>query len=128
MANESKDSIASYLSRVMNSGGTGLPKNRVKVRIANEEFTIMAAESEEYISRVASYVDAKISAIVAETRTPLINAAILSACNIADEYIKASETADNLRAQIKAYSDEIARLRDELSESRREGLRGKKAL
>lgn len=123
MSNESKDSIASYLSRVMNADGAPLPKNRVKVQIADEEYTIVAAESEEYIRRVASLVDAKITAILESSRVPLNDATILAACNLADEQIKAQETAENLRAQIKAYSDEISRLRADLSEARRESGR-----
>ncbi len=121
MNNES--SIASYLSRVMNADGAPAPKNRVKVQIAGEEFTIVAAEPEDYIRRVAALVDTKISGILAAKRVPLNDATILAACNLADEQIKAAETAENLRAQIKAYSDEISRLRADLSEARREGRR-----
>lgn len=120
MSNESRDSIASYLSRVMNSGGAPAPKTRVRVEIAGEEFTIVAAESEDYIRRVAALVDAKISGILTASRIPLGDASILAACNLADEQIKAQETAENLRAQIKAYSDEISRLRADLSEARRD--------
>ena len=118
MSNESN--IASYLSRVMNADGSPAPKNRVKVTIAGEEYTIVAAESEDYIRRVAALVDNKISDILAAGRMPLNDATVLAACNLADEQIRASETAENLRAQIKAYSDEISRLRAELSETRRE--------
>lgn len=118
MSNESN--IASYLSRVMNADGSPAPKNRVKVTIAGEEYTIVAAESEDYIRRVAALVDSKISGILAAGRMPLNDATVLAACNLADEQIRASETAENLRAQIKAYSDEISRLRAELSETRRE--------
>ena len=120
MGNESRDSIASYLSRVMNADGAPSPKNRVKVQIAGEEFTIVAAEPEDYIRRVAALVDAKVSAVLESSRVPLNDATILAACNLADEQIKAQETAENLRAQIKAYSDEISRLRADLSEARRE--------
>ena len=45
MSNESKDSIASYLSRVMNADGAPLPKKHKKIKIAGEEHTIDAAES-----------------------------------------------------------------------------------
>ena len=120
MSNESRDSIASYLSRVMNADGAPLPKNRVKVQIAGEEYTIVSVESEDYIRRVAALVDAKITAILDSSRIPLNDATVLAACNLADEQIKAQDTAENLRAQIKAYSDEISRLRADLSEARRE--------
>ena len=120
MSNESRDSIASYLSRVMNADGAPLPKNRVKVQIAGEEYTIVSVESEDYIRRVAALVDAKITAILDSSRIPLNDATVLAACNLADEQIKAQDTAENLRAQIKAYSEEISRLRADLSVARRE--------
>ncbi len=121
MSNES--SIASYLSRVMNADGSPAPKNRVRVQIAGENYTIVAAQSEDYIRRVAALVDSKIADVLSANRIPLNDATVLAACNLADEQIRAAETAENLRAQIKAYSDEISRLRAELSESRREGRR-----
>ena len=120
MNHETKDSIASYLSKVMNSENTKLPKNKVKVRIAGEEFVIMAAESDEYIRRVASFVDAKVSAIRANSRIPLMDAVVLATCNLTDELFKSQESVENLRMQLKSYIDDIARLRSELNDARRE--------
>lgn len=120
MNNETKDSIASYLSKVMNSESTKLPKNKVKVRIAGEEFVIMAAESDEYIRRVASYVDSKVADIRANTRIPLMDAIVLASCNLTDDYFKSQESVENLRMQLKGYIDDIARLRAELNDARRE--------
>ena len=120
MNNETKDSIASYLSKVMNSESTKLPKNKVKVRIAGEEFVIMAAESDEYIRRVASYVDSKVADIRANARIPLMDAIVLASCNLTDDYFKSQESVENLRMQLKGYIDDIARLRAELNDARRE--------
>lgn len=119
MATDSKESIASYLSRVMSPDGAVAPKNRVRVSIAGQEFTIIASESEDYVRRCAALVDARINNIMSAGRFSLSEAAILASCNIADEQIKASDAAENLRAQIKAYSDEIARLRADINELRR---------
>jgi len=120
MNNETKDSIASYLSRVMNSDGSKLPKNKVKVRIAGEDFVIMAAESDEYIRRVASYLDAKVSAIRANSRISLMDAVVLASCNLTDELFKSQESVENLRMQLKGYIDDISRLRAELNDAKRE--------
>lgn len=114
MANDSKDSIASYLSRVMNPSGATMSKNRVKVSIVGQEFTILASESEDYVHRCAALVDSRIKNVMSAGRFSLSEATILAACNIADEQIKASDAAANLRSQIKSYSDEISRLRSEL--------------
>ncbi len=123
MANDSKDSIANFLSRVMSPDGAAAPKNRVRVSIAGQEFTILAAESEEYVHRCCALVDARIKSVMNGGRFSLSEAAILAACNIADEQIKATDTAENLRTQIKAYSDEISRLRADIAAMRRDATR-----
>jgi cell division protein ZapA len=124
MSNETQNSIKNFLSRVITADGTPQPKNRVRVQIAGEEFTIVAAESEDYIRRVAAMVDGKITSIIEGARVNLSDAAVLAACNLADEQIKVSETSENLRAQIKAYADEMSRLRTELADARRDARRG----
>ena len=43
-----------------------------------------------------------------------------SSVNITDEYYKALETADNLRAQLKDYLEDSGRMKAELSELKRE--------
>lgn len=120
MPKDEKRAIASYLSRVVSTDQSPAPKNRVEARIGGETFTIVAPESEEYIRRVAAYVDAKITAITDASHLTLADAAVLAACNITDEQFKSAETAENLRSQLKSYLDDIARLRVENSELRKE--------
>ena len=90
MAYDPKDSIAGFLARVMSTEGSAAPKNRVRVSIAGQEFTILASESSDYVNRCASLVDARIKNVMASGRFSLTEAAILAACNIADEQIKAT--------------------------------------
>lgn len=115
-----KDSIATYLSRVISGDQETKPKNKVEVRIAGDSFTVVAAESEDYIRRVAQYVDSKISNVAGDGKLPTLNAAILAACNITDEYFKLNDNMDDMRVQLKAYLDDIARLRTEINDLRRE--------
>ena len=49
-----------------------------------------------------------------------MDAAILTAVNLADEMIKQQGNAENLRAQLKGYLDEANKAKAELSESKRE--------
>ena len=119
MAKE-KDSIATYLSRVISGEQAPQQKNRVDVRIAGDTFTILATESEEYIRRVAQYVDTKITTVNAAGKLPMLDAAILAAVNIADEQFKATQNEENMRIQLKAYLDDIARLRTEINDLRRQ--------
>jgi len=118
MANDPKDSIAGFLARVMSPDGAAAPINRVRVSIAGQDLTILASESVDYVNRCASLVDSRIKNVMAGGRFSLTEAAILAACNIADEQIKATDTAENLRTQIKAYADEIARLRADSAKPR----------
>jgi len=112
--------ISSYLSRIMNMDAAEEVKKKVRVRIAGENFTLIAAEPEEYIHRVAMYVDSKIAEVTTDSRIPRVDAVILAACNITDESLKATDTAEKLRVQLKAYLDEIAHLREDLSDARAE--------
>jgi cell division protein ZapA len=64
-------------------------KNKTVVRIAGNEYTLLADLPEEYIHKVAIYVDKKM-AEVAKQRDNLSTAmiAVLAAINIADEVME----------------------------------------
>lgn len=95
-------------------------QNRVNVTIAGQKFTLLAAEDQTYVEKVAALVDNKISEVMRGGGTALLDAAILTAMNLADEHFKDLDTAENLRRQLKDYLDESARLKMELSEAKRE--------
>ena len=95
-------------------------KNRVVVNILGEDYTLLAEENEEYVLKTADLVRGKIDEIVSAAPVPTMNAVVLAALNIADEYFKAVDAADNMRAQMKSYLDDASRLRAELNEARRE--------
>ena len=52
--------------------------------------------------------------------SPQADGAVLAAMNIADQYFKEQEAAENLRRQIKEYLEEATKLKMELSEAKRE--------
>lgn len=97
--------------------------NRVIVNICGDEYTLVAEESPSYMQRVGAYVDGKMREIQDAARVGRTNAAVLTAVNIADELMKAQDTAEQLRGQIKAYADEAARVQSEASELKREIFR-----
>ena len=49
-----------------------------------------------------------------------IDAAVLTAVNLADELLKAQEAAENLRRQLKTYLDEASQAKAEASELKRQ--------
>ncbi len=95
-------------------------KNRVIVTIAGQEFTLVAEESAEYMDTVAARVDKEINQVAESFRGSSANIAILACLNLADALIKAQETSEGLRSQLKDYLEESARMKAEVAEMRRE--------
>ena len=82
-----------------------MEKNKVKVLINNAEYTLVTAEPAEYVQRVAIKVDRKLKEIKKENpQLTNVMAAMLTAINLSDEYIKLEDAADNLRKQVADYS------------------------
>ena len=95
-------------------------KNRVTVTIAEQEYTLVATEEEGYVEKVAQHVDAQMKQVLDGARVSLVDGAVLTAVNIADEYFKEVEASENLRRQLKEYLEEATKLKMELSEAKRE--------
>ena len=95
-------------------------KNRVTVTIAGQEYTLVGTEEPSYTEKVAAHVDAKVQEVLDGSRVSLVDGAVLAAVNIADEYFKEVETAENLRRQLKEYLEEATKMKLELSEAKRE--------
>nr|MBR4281049.1 cell division protein ZapA [Clostridia bacterium] len=83
-----------------------MDKQKTTVRVAGREYTLVSADSPEYISRVANYVDRRITETAFASRMNKESVAVLVSLNMADELMKAQ--------------DENARLRRELNALRRE--------
>ena len=92
--------------------------NRVVVNICGDDYTLVAEESPSYMQRVGSYVDGKMRETMDAAKVGRV-----TAVNIADELMKAQETAEQLRGQIKGYADEAAHAQSEVSELKREVFR-----
>ena len=95
-------------------------KNRVAVTIAGQEYTLVGTEDAGYAEKVAAHVDEKVREVMEGARVSLVDGAVLAAVNIADEYFKEVEAAENLRRQLKEYLEEATKLKMELSEAKRE--------
>lgn len=81
-----------------------MEKIRTTVRIAGRDYTIASYDTEEYVNRVAAYVDRKMSELAEATKLPATQLAVLTAVNATDDMMKSR--------------DEIRRLRKELDELR----------
>lgn len=95
-------------------------QNRVTVTVGGLKYTLLAAEDENYVHRVAAYVNDKLKETGRTGGVSQMDCAVLTAINIADERFKEREASENLRRQIKELLEENSKLKSELSESKRE--------
>lgn len=95
-------------------------RNRVIVTVGAQSYTLLTADEEAYVRQVAAYVDGKLRETARSGKMSAVDAAVLTALNIADEKMKEQEAGENLRRQIKELLEESAQLKLELSEAKRE--------
>ena len=77
-------------------------KNKVTVSIAGQEYTMVAAEDESYVRKVAAHVDGQVREVMDQGRLSLADSAVLAAMNIADQYYREQAASENLRRQSTA--------------------------
>ncbi len=98
-----------------------MDKKKVEVKINNIEYTLVTNEPEEYVQRVAVLVNKRMQQIT--EGAPQLSTAmksVLTAINIADDYLKNEDVLDNLRIELKGYVEEAKGLGAELEEKRLE--------
>jgi len=86
------------------------------VKICGKEYMMAGYESEEYIHRVAIYVDRKMS----DLKSQYVNLnphtlSVLTAANIADDLLKLQDRFDVLSAENAELCEELKRLKIEVS-------------
>lgn len=77
-----------------------MQKIRTTVRIAGKEYTIASTDTEEYVNRVASWVDRRMNELAAATRLPATQLAVLTAVNAADDMMKSRDEIRRLEAEL----------------------------
>lgn len=83
-------------------------KNKIIIRICGKDYTIIGNEPEEYIQKVAFYIDKKMREII--TGNPKLStamSAVLTSINIGDDYFKCNENLENIRKQVQVYAGEL---------------------
>ncbi len=64
-------------------------KKTMEISIMGQKFMIKSESDDDYVGRVAGFVDQKINEVMQNTKSVAsLNVAILAAMNIADEYFK----------------------------------------
>lgn len=83
-----------------------MEKQKTTVRVAGRDYTLVSSDAPEYISRVAAYVDRKMTETALAAHLPVDKAAVLVSLNIADELMRAHDENSRLRREIAALREE----------------------
>ena len=78
-----------------------MEKIRTTVKIAGKEYNIAGYDPEEYVQRVAAYVDRKMSELSAATHLPPAQLAVLTAVNATDDMMKSRDEIRRLRKEVE---------------------------
>lgn len=92
-------------------------KTDTEVIIGGKVFTLSGYESEEYLQKVASYINNKVneySKVDSFRRQPLDTQSVLLQLNIADDYFKAKKQVSILEEELQAKEKELYDLKHEL--------------
>ncbi len=92
-------------------------KHDVEVIIFGKVFTLSGYESEEYLQKVASYMNNKMneySKVDAFRRQPTETQNVLLQLNIADDYFKAKKQIELLEEDLRTKEQELYDLKHEL--------------
>ena len=63
-------------------------QNRIKVVVADRIFHLTTSDNEEYVRKVASYVDDQVKQLSEASNASTLDAGIMAALDIADSYFK----------------------------------------
>jgi cell division protein ZapA len=94
-------------------GKTEAAEQSIRVEIYNQTYNIRSDGDNEYIMRLAEYVDGKMREISSGTLTvDSLKVAILAALHIADEFHQLKNTQEQNDAQLASRSAECAEMLD----------------
>ena len=86
-------------------------KNNTEVILGGKVYTLSGYESEEYLQKVAAYINSKLNEMMAEDGYRRLSSELwanLLYLNIADDYFKAKKTADALENDVAAKDKQIS--------------------
>ena len=97
---------------------------KVAVKIQGKDYCIACTEEEEYIHKLAYYVDRKLNQV--STSNSLLSrdmAAILTAVNIADDLLKAVDIIEKLKKKLPMKDFEVEKYLSDFNKIQEEELK-----
>ena len=88
-------------------------KKRFEVRILGQELSVLSESGDEHVARVIRYVSGKMDEAGSGAGTNALDAAILAALNIADEYLQVIGAREDIRSQLENRADQLISLINE---------------
>ena len=92
-------------------------KNKTEVLIAGKIFTLSGYESEEYLQKVATYINNKVAEfkkLEGYNRQSKDNKSMLLELNIADDFFKAKTQVEMLAEELSEKDKELYEMKHEL--------------
>lgn len=88
--------------------------NKVSITINSRMYTVVAQESEEYITKLGEHVNEKVNRVIKSGQNIMgERPVVLAALNICDEYYKALEKADIMLERMGKIEEKNAKLQNE---------------
>ena len=78
-----------------------MEKQKVTVRVAGKNYTLVSADDPEYLRRVAALVDRRLKEMETATGMPAQQVMALTCFNLADELLKAKDENTELRRRMQ---------------------------
>ena len=83
-----------------------MEKQKITVRVAEKNYTLVSSDSPEYMRRVASLVDRRLKEMELSTGLPGQQVMALTCFNLADELLKARDEITAMRWRMQATEAE----------------------
>lgn len=98
-------------------GGFWFMEKLYQVVINGTTYDILSERPEEFIRKVESYVNGKITAITEQNpKVSLAVASIFTALNAAEDLVYEQEASDRIRAQVTEYSQDVYELKSKMED------------
>ena len=78
-----------------------MEKQKISVRVAGKNYTLVSSDPPEYVRRVAELADRRLNETEIASGAPAQQAAVLTCINLVDELLKAKDENTALRRQLQ---------------------------
>ena len=95
-------------------------KNRVEIKIGNQQYTVLSEEPAEKIQGLAAQIDERLKEMMADSRLSLTQALVLVSLDLANNVQKQAELTEKYKSEIADYLNDAANAMSERDKLKRE--------